>query len=155
MAWRNERKCIFKDVNYPSRKQNRSRKWVRLSDSKYFRREVSFAEGQAFARKNNIMFFETSAKTALNVEEAFLSNAKHILENIEKGEYDLSNEVGFLILIVFWVEYRYQTRECFAYVRIKWCKLKEKNWKLIVGTTIEEQWIIIFYMLLNLYSIII
>jgi len=39
------------------------------------------------------MFFETSAKTALNVEEAFLSTARVILENIEKSEYDLTNEV--------------------------------------------------------------
>ena len=39
------------------------------------------------------MFFETSAKTALNVEEAFLATASIISDNIEKGEYDLSNEV--------------------------------------------------------------
>ena len=39
------------------------------------------------------MFFETSDKTALNVEDAFLATARIILENIEKGEYDLTNEV--------------------------------------------------------------
>jgi hypothetical protein len=31
---------------------------------------VSFAEGAAFAQKYNIKFFETSAKTAQNVEES-------------------------------------------------------------------------------------
>ena len=36
-------------------------------------REVSFEEGQAFARKHQLMFFETSAKTALNVEAAFMA----------------------------------------------------------------------------------
>lgn len=46
-----------------------------------------------FAKKNNLMFFETSAKTALNVEPAFMATTQKILENIEKGEYDLSNEV--------------------------------------------------------------
>lgn len=54
---------------------------------------MSFEEGQAFAKKNNIMFFETSAKTSHNVEKAFMSTAQVIFENIKKGEYDLSNEV--------------------------------------------------------------
>ena len=39
------------------------------------------------------MFFETSAKTALNVEKAFFTTTSTILDNINKGEYDLSNEV--------------------------------------------------------------
>ena len=55
-------------------------------------REVSFEEGQAFARKHQLMFFETSAKTALNVEAAFMATTQRILENIDRGEYDLSNE---------------------------------------------------------------
>ncbi len=35
---------------------------------------------------------ETSAKTAENVEEAFLETAKGIYENIQNNVYDLSNE---------------------------------------------------------------
>jgi Ras-related protein Rab-2A len=40
-----------------------------------YRREVSFEEGQIFAKKNGLMFFETSAKTSHNVEKAFMSTA--------------------------------------------------------------------------------
>lgn len=43
------------------------------------------------------MFFETSAKTASNVEDAFLTTAGIISKNIERGEYDLSNEVTKII----------------------------------------------------------
>lgn len=57
------------------------------------RREVSFEEGQTFAKKNGLMFFETSAKTSHNVEKAFMTTAQLIFDNIQKGEYDLSNEV--------------------------------------------------------------
>lgn len=48
------------------------------------RRKVSFEEGERFARENEIMFLETSAKTAFNVGEAFTLSAQAILNNIEK-----------------------------------------------------------------------
>ena len=35
------------------------------------RREVKKEEGEAFAREHGLVFMETSAKTAANVEEAF------------------------------------------------------------------------------------
>ena len=37
-------------------------------------------------------FLETSAKTAVNVEGAFVNTAEKIYDNIEKGVYDVSNE---------------------------------------------------------------
>ncbi|EER16120.1 RAB-2,4,14, putative [Perkinsus marinus ATCC 50983] len=58
------------------------------------RREVSYDEGAKFARDNNLIFLEASAKTAQNVEEAFLQTARKIYENILAGVYDLSNEVS-------------------------------------------------------------
>ena len=55
-------------------------------------RQVSFEEGEAFAKKHNLIFFETSAKTADNVEKAFLSVTQNIYTNLEKGEYDIHKE---------------------------------------------------------------
>ena len=45
-----------------------------------------------FAKKNNLIFFETSAKTAVNVEKAFLSVTKTIYSHLENGEYDIHKE---------------------------------------------------------------
>jgi Ras-related protein Rab-2A len=56
------------------------------------RRAVSTEEGRAFADANGLLFMETSAKTAYNVEQAFLSTAEHIHGKIESGEIDVSNE---------------------------------------------------------------
>ncbi|KAJ3332297.1 hypothetical protein HDU76_000725 [Blyttiomyces sp. JEL0837] len=46
------------------------------------KRQVSREEGEAFAKKNNLMYFESSAKTGENVEEAFLSVASAIYEHL-------------------------------------------------------------------------
>eukprot|EP01066_Platyproteum_vivax_P007709 Platyproteum_vivax@DN3081_c0_g1_i1.p1 len=56
------------------------------------RREVTTLEGEEFARQHGLFFIETSAKTAQNVEEAFIQTARKIYEKIEGGVYDLSNE---------------------------------------------------------------
>lgn len=56
------------------------------------RRQVSTEEGERFARENSLIFLETSAKTAHNVEEAFLKTSQTIYTNIEKCVYDLSND---------------------------------------------------------------
>jgi GTPase SAR1 family protein len=39
------------------------------------RRQVSTEEGERFAKENNLIFLETSAKTAFNVEEVSHSNS--------------------------------------------------------------------------------
>jgi len=56
------------------------------------RRAVSYEEGEEFAKKNGLIFLETSAKTAANVEEAFINTAKKIYEKIQQGIFDVSNE---------------------------------------------------------------
>mmetsp|Transcript_71759 Transcript_71759/g.83423 ORF Transcript_71759/g.83423 Transcript_71759/m.83423 type:complete len:213 (+) Transcript_71759:38-676(+) len=57
-------------------------------------REVSYEEGEKFAKKNNLMFLETSAKTAHNVEQAFFQTAEEVLKKVETGELDPSNEIS-------------------------------------------------------------
>lgn len=56
------------------------------------RRAVSFEEGKKFADDNGLIFLETSAKTAKNVEEAFCNTAAKIYQNIESGALDVTNE---------------------------------------------------------------
>jgi len=56
------------------------------------RRQVSTEEGERFARENGLIFMETSAKTAFNVEESFLQTSTVIYQNIDKGVYDLSSD---------------------------------------------------------------
>ena len=38
---------------------------------------------------------ETSAKTAANVEEAFINTAREIYQKIQDGVFDVTNEVRF------------------------------------------------------------
>ena len=42
------------------------------------KRQVSYEEGQDLAEKNELLFFETSAKDGINVEELFVNSAKEI-----------------------------------------------------------------------------
>lgn len=56
-------------------------------------REVSYQEGADFAKKNKLIFFETSAKTSENVDAVFIHATKMIFNNIQRGDvYDLANE---------------------------------------------------------------
>lgn len=56
------------------------------------RRAVSTEEGKAFAEEHGLIFMETSAKTAFNVEQAFINTAQKIHEAILSGVVDVSNE---------------------------------------------------------------
>ena len=58
------------------------------------RRAVSIEEGEAFAREHGLIFLETSAKTAANVEDAFISTAKRIYEKIQQAPWTLSYETS-------------------------------------------------------------
>jgi len=56
------------------------------------RRAVSTEEGAAFAKEHGLVFLEASAKTAHNVEDAFIGTARAIYSKIASGEFDVSNE---------------------------------------------------------------
>jgi Ras-related protein Rab-2A len=53
---------------------------------------VTSAEGEKFAAEHGLIFLETSAKTAANVEEAFVRTAGKIYDNISKNLYDVRSD---------------------------------------------------------------
>ncbi|KAJ1725569.1 Ras- protein Rab-2-B [Coemansia erecta] len=56
------------------------------------KRSVSREEGEKFASDNGLYFIETSAKTANNVEEAFVQTAQDIYEKIQQGVLVVNGE---------------------------------------------------------------
>ncbi|KAF3537101.1 hypothetical protein F2Q69_00020596 [Brassica cretica] len=59
------------------------------------KRAVSKEEGGQFAKENGLLFLEASARTAQNVEEAFIKTATKILQDIQDGIFDVTNKVGY------------------------------------------------------------
>ena len=51
-------------------------------------REVTWDEGETFAKENGLLFMETSAKTAQNVEEAFVEITRVIISKIQSKAID-------------------------------------------------------------------
>ena len=59
---------------------------------------------------------ETSAKTAANVEEAFIGTAKEIYQKIQDGVFDINNEVGLLLFLYIYIQ-----------ISLEICKIKQAN----------------------------
>ncbi len=51
-------------------------------------RQVSTEEGTEFARQEGLLFVEASAKSGLNVEQAFVEAATDILQKVKNGVFD-------------------------------------------------------------------
>ena len=51
-------------------------------------RAVSYEEAESFARDESLLFVEASAKSGLNVEQAFVDASVDILDKIKKGVFD-------------------------------------------------------------------
>jgi Ras-related protein Rab-2A len=54
--------------------------------------KVTQEMGEQFAKENGMIFLETSAKTALNVEEAFVKTASCIYKKIQSKQIDPTND---------------------------------------------------------------
>ncbi|TVU25801.1 hypothetical protein EJB05_28311 [Eragrostis curvula] len=64
------------------------------------RRAVSYEEGARFAKEHGLLFMEASAKTAQNVEEAFIATATTVVKKIEDGLIDQERD-GFNLIIPY------------------------------------------------------
>ena len=57
-------------------------------------REVTFEEGENFAKSHDMIFLETSAKTGNNISSIFEKSVEKIDKNILENKYDLESEAS-------------------------------------------------------------
>jgi Ras-related protein Rab-14 len=57
-------------------------------------REVSYEEASNFARENDLIFMETSAKTGDQVEDAFMRTAGMVFDSVQAGHTELNAEAS-------------------------------------------------------------
>ena len=60
----------------------------------------SFAEGERFAKANDLLFLEASAKTGDYVEETMVTAAINVLERLNNGQFRPDDEVCGVCLCV-------------------------------------------------------
>lgn len=88
--------CLFQSISFQAHKHSIPRLVIMLVGNKsdlIHSREVTFEEGAAFAESHGLIFLETSAKTAANVEAAFIETAQHVHDMIRAGDIDIKDEV--------------------------------------------------------------
>ena len=51
-------------------------------------REVTHEEGEAFAKREGLLFVESSAKSGQNVDLAFFTASRDILDKVKRGVFD-------------------------------------------------------------------
>ena len=72
--------------------------WCRnKNDVKDEEKVVSYEDGAAFAKENDLMFMEASAKTGYNVDNIFISTAREIIHRIKQGKMTLGEKDGVKI----------------------------------------------------------
>ena len=55
-------------------------------------RQIPYDEGESYAKKYGMLFYETSAKTGKNINELFIQSCEDIYKRIERGYYDLNRD---------------------------------------------------------------
>jgi len=60
-------------------------------------REVPYEEAERWAKEEGLLFVEASAKSGLNVEQAFVDASRNILEKIKQGVFD-DDRVNIFVL---------------------------------------------------------
>ena len=58
---------------------------------------VSYEDGEHFAKENNLIFMEASAKTGYNVNDIFITTAREIIKRIKEGKMSLGDKDGVKI----------------------------------------------------------
>lgn len=58
---------------------------------------VSYADGENFAKENDLIFMEASAKTGYNVDNIFITTAREIIKRIKDNRMTLGSKDGVKI----------------------------------------------------------
>ena len=90
------------------------------------KREVSYEEGEEFAKNNGLLFFKASAKTGEIIDDLFRESVEDITKKIESDYSDTSNE-SYRIKIGEKKDMRSEIINLGMEMILKWIIYKRKN----------------------------